>query len=491
MKKTQRPVLHDMFFDSRKRVLPVRSRSITIHIPKDGIWQILRFLAARRIIVFAVLVIVVIGFAFAGKHPALAETVLHPTTCLGGWVNADRAAGLPDLLPEAPVSDFSPVNAAAVEDTLAEIFCGGFIGSIPESTAPTRFTVHLSWALAGDTNQPVNVTSESFASSTTEIIDAPADSGTIVIPVSDATEAVPEAPATPADVPAPTPSEAPPAPASEPPPAQDAAPADSAPQSLLPALERIAFESVFGTAHAQTISTTSDTSSASTSTPPAEEPIVEVRYTLDGTNWQTLGTATRSNLAAVSFDVPVAPGAHWNDFSKLQISVRTLATVNPVGTLYLDGMTIAAAYASGAPTQDSEIDLAATPLEITAIEDVAGTLHTTATLDGDRKPALEFSVKGGGNLYIYRGGSNTPIVTSGLGDDPLDMPAYFFYPDTYTVLVAGDSPSCTATGHLDVCRISSAYKGESVFTVSFASSTPSTVPAAIPAPDATITPATP
>ena len=181
------------------------------------------------------------------------------------------------------------------------------------------------------------------------------------------------------------------------------APADSGPQSLVRLFTEVAQALLPKTAYAQTATTDTTTpaipidtpsssspattsiqesaaTSTGTSTPdlPSTEDIAEVLYSLDGTTWQTLGMVERSQLQSAQFDVPLSASSTWSDISKIQIRIRTLSTPDPLGTVYLDGITLSVAYTKNTANPD---DTATTTMKL--LNNGAGEIDATSTTRGD------------------------------------------------------------------------------------------------------------
>jgi hypothetical protein len=287
---------------------------------------------------------------------------------------------------------YNSSNSASITDSLAQIYCGDFTGSVSPDTAPTKITVYFSWTLVADATTTPTIENNAFASTTPAILDLPDQSALVVLdgttsPDASTTQTLLPLPApeiqiasssspdlqsapsgtssSPAETPAPTaPSDTTPA-ASEPAapssdtPSIPAEPDTSNVQSLLQTLSRFA-DSLLPHAYAQTSDTATDTadvppapsdtassSVASTSTAdvlPSTEGVVEVLYSLDGSTWHSLGIVPRAALQSASFDIPLDGITTWDDLAHLQISVRTLSTPDSLGTLYLDGMTLSIEY---------------------------------------------------------------------------------------------------------------------------------------------------
>jgi hypothetical protein len=120
--------------------------------------------------VFALILLVALGVTLSRRAQS-EVAIFHPSACLGGWNGVEKAVG------ESETSEgvaFSNINSAILpENTVADLFCGDFKGEVPEDSEPKMLMLRIAWSVEGSTSTQV-IEGESFASSTTEILDAPA-----------------------------------------------------------------------------------------------------------------------------------------------------------------------------------------------------------------------------------------------------------------------------------------------------------------------------
>jgi len=429
----------------------------------------------------------VVAYAAGWVRYGKAETAtLYPKACLGGWQNPAGAAGAPDVLGH-PVADFNETNSAWVSDSLSQIYCGSFQGDIPVNTSPTKIIVHLSWAMRGatttasaadstiasstGTSTPVVITDDS-ASSTNTILDTLENvPSMLLIPIqnlfdqSSSTQNAPDTvgtpppqdapPASPPATPSPSPDAAP-APSDTPPPAAPA-PAPDAPQALLPAQSFVSWLFMPQTALADT--TEQDASSTASTTPPAPsntvDDILEVLYTLDGTNWQSLGTINSDEITdTATFEIPLKNVQNWGDLSNVQISVRSLSGLTTGSTVYLDGIQLEVGYG---PTRADVVAAQVEQKEANHIAYVASlpTKNLSVMLGNSTDPELSLNrEKNGdgkeeivirapqGSLAIYSDTDAGFSMAMGVGDQPVHLPAYNFSPGNYTVISTTEPNAC-------------------------------------------------
>lgn len=390
--------VHDIFLDGRKNVLSLRPRAVRLEFSLATAHELYQ---KHRFAFIVCCSVIILGVAF-GMYRSVTwanSAVLHPSTCLGGWNNPQNAEGKPDVDASSDQSAFTDDNSAVLpENASSDIFCGGFIGDIPEDVQPTKMTLTFSW-----------ITKTDAASQSNTIIDTP--SGPIIISTStpdvsypapdtsDASSTIPEVASPSSDTNLDsdtndTSSEQPVSPPEEsvPPPApSEAAPAsdqsNDSPVSLLYLLTPKAFAQEDATATTlddvitavtdtdetttpiiitdatttvvadDVITATTDTeesaTTTATSTPDTSAQIgqdfkngfLKVSYTLDGNTWQDLGIIDASDLASASFDIPIASGASWKDMSSFQISIRSVSSLDPIPAVYLDGLSLQMVYA--------------------------------------------------------------------------------------------------------------------------------------------------
>ncbi len=304
----------------------------------------------------------------------------YPETCLGGWENPALAAGIPEIK-DGSLSEMNEKNSAVLKDSHSQIFCSTFVGEIPEYEMPEKVTLKFSWNV---TKEPV------FAPSVDETSE-----GIITAPI-DATEETAEetnepAPEVQEETPAPTPDVTPEpeavptenpvpetvrlwklpfafaqeteAPAAEP--AVEVAPAPEPTEPIIeepvvdqtPPVEEESEEIIPEQNGAE-----ETTQTETPEIPPQEAilaPIPEVisvdtethsddfmvvKYTVDGENWETLGTVTHSNWQSVEFEIPHGKAQTWKDISNVQISLTPVQSIDETPLVYLESVALITEY---------------------------------------------------------------------------------------------------------------------------------------------------
>jgi hypothetical protein len=71
----------------------------------------------------------------------------------------------------------------------------------------------------------------------------------------------------------------------------------------------------------------------------APKTLFDIHYTLDGQNWNYLGSVNENNWQNLSFDIPVN---NWLDISKIQIKINSLPDTDYY--LYLESMWLEVEY---------------------------------------------------------------------------------------------------------------------------------------------------
>ncbi len=328
------------------------------------------------------------GFAFYGKADI---AVFYPKTCLGGWQNVSHAEGEPQI-EDNEVSQFNAENSAFLKNRVSQLYCGEFEGEIPEGNEKQqRIKLKFSWAaiseattdaagvieIKGDSHdensqdedEGVIILDNKDADTQTEsgfTIDPGEDFSnsslnSIVDPVtSPNSEGDSGAPATePASEPAPAAET--PAPAPEPAPASEGAAAESSISFLdflfLKPKQALAIEQELETSNTAPTTTTPAVienlpteNTASTTEPTAEAPVLEndglleVLYTINGSDWKTLGIVKSTDLKDAEFELPLEDFVSWEDLSRLQVSLRSPSFADSNITTYVDSMWLEVAY---------------------------------------------------------------------------------------------------------------------------------------------------
>lgn len=125
----------------------------------------------------ACLALLIVVGSYVTPRSSAESVIFYPSSCLGGWVNPHNVEGIPQVEGNNNEEKFTEENSAILaHGTNADIYCGGFVGEFKKNTKPSKVIVALSWAKGKDTKVEKVITGESFASSSTAILDTSSSS---------------------------------------------------------------------------------------------------------------------------------------------------------------------------------------------------------------------------------------------------------------------------------------------------------------------------
>lgn len=326
------------------------------------------------VVAVPVFIIVAMLLQNAGRASAQVSS-FYPTTCLGGWKNTEKATGAPDAR-GGEAEQYGDANSASISNVVAQIYCGGFTGEIPADTLQKKIFLRFSWALKNpEATSVIHTEPAEQQENENEHSTLPAEAS-LTVPeptLEPQSEAVSEeATAAQEEETQAGPSEA--LPAEHLPVPQESptlgSPAEARPESPVAPEEPTALNMFFSTAYAQEIKVEEEAIAASTaddavaddavletnmkiqieteaeaetpSTIPASA-LLEVLYTLDGNNWQTIGHVSHITND-LSFAMPMDIFATIEDLARVQIAIRTTPTFDSVPTIYLDSVWLDVEY---------------------------------------------------------------------------------------------------------------------------------------------------
>ncbi len=142
-----------IFFDEKKEVISLREHVVRIVLSWGAFG---RFIHQHHRLIFSfffITALVIVGVFSSTSRADVAN--FYPSQCLGGWSHPENAQNQPELSSDDQTSDFTDQNSAVLENSSAEIYCGGFTGELPDKTVPKNLVLHLSWAIA-DATTPEN-----------------------------------------------------------------------------------------------------------------------------------------------------------------------------------------------------------------------------------------------------------------------------------------------------------------------------------------------
>ena len=356
------------------------------------------------------LVILTVGISLIFTPQSLASmAVFYPGACQGGWTNPNNASQGPTVDDLSPASFYTASNSAVLDSSHGNLVCGTFFGAIPSGSVPKDFNVKMHWSFDNGSivhdgtvqdsapSSDVTVPSLDDASGpdTTSDVTPPADATTVTTPPPASTDSSPgdasganaasSAPSStdtvtttdpsggtvtipslngdPASVssdqtstPTPTPTTdatPPPASADASAPVPAATPDTSADQSAsAPAAAAPVPAEVASSLGALVVDGGNDADIIAPGTA-----VLDVRYTLDGTTWTTIGTVDATNWQSANFVIDDPSVQTWGDLSKLQIGLFSDSQTAQQPAVYVDSMEIDVDYADAASTSVPTIEV--------------------------------------------------------------------------------------------------------------------------------------
>lgn len=253
----------------------------------------------------AFVLIIFIFFIFFRPKTRADLVYFYPQTCLGSFVNPEKAQGErevdnPDLINE--------LNSAVYYSGFKEIYCGNFQGPAKEGNIK-RITLHFNWLITKELKEKPVIESTSSESFIEKII----PSKTIEINIT--TSDIPILENTSTEI-------------------QNST--ETATSSQIFKIINFAFaeEDIQNSTSTTPTSINSEltqtqtesqtqtsTETTSTITLTTTKTLFDIHYTLDGQNWNYLGSVNKDNWQNLTFDIPVND---WLDISKIQIKINSL-----------------------------------------------------------------------------------------------------------------------------------------------------------------------
>jgi hypothetical protein len=357
-------ILKDVIFAPQKSTVSFKEKHWRIEINSKDLKNFFR--KNKKRIVFALVIFIFIWGIFGYLFVSRADVAyFYPSACLGGWKNPQNAQGKPDLGGNAAPEEFDENNSAVLRNVISQFFCGNLEGETPQDSLPKKAVLKFSWVVKTDleNESPTNIEEQSTSTliqvieaTTTNIQDNSNNVNTentpdnnnsstptffwqavknfasqgINLALAETEEIISENQEQPSGV------------ATE----QATSSTEQATSSTEQATPATTSEQA--TSSAQTTSSESIISSSTiysepTVSPvsPIDEPFLEILYSLDGSNWQSLGKVSTKNWQNLELEIP---NFEWEDLPNLQISIQSLSPVEFVPTVYLDGIILNVEY---------------------------------------------------------------------------------------------------------------------------------------------------
>ena len=253
----------------------------------------------------AFVLIIFIFFIFFRPKTRADLVYFYPQTCLGSFVNPEKAQG------EREVDNLdliNELNSAVYYSGFKEIYCGNFQGPAKEGNIK-RITLHFNWLITKELKEKPVIESTSSESFIEKII----PSKTIEINIT--TSDIPILENTSTEI-------------------QNST--ETATSSQIFKIINFAFaeEDIQNSTSTTPTSINSEltqtqtesqtqtsTETTSTITLTTTKTLFDIHYTLDGQNWNYLGSVNKDNWQNLTFDIPVND---WLDISKIQIKINSL-----------------------------------------------------------------------------------------------------------------------------------------------------------------------
>ncbi|MES2214304.1 MAG: hypothetical protein V4465_02895 [Patescibacteria group bacterium] len=437
-RKAPQKQLQDVFFDSKRQTLDLRDKSWKIELSKKSFLTFFRhhaWVTLASVSIFIGVVALIWPDALFTK----ADTaVFYPSSCLGGWKHPELATGKPQTDEEADPEDYTNGNSAILSDASAQIFCGGFQGEIPPGTIPHIVTLSFDWTLKGAEDEgpePILITDDNSSTTLEAVLDSTID--TSVTNVSSVPSDPPEA--------LPEPSSG--SPLSEP---VIETPTESAPAEEAP----ISF-SIFPRAYAQEVLDEVATTSAVVA---SSNSFLEVLYTMDGQTWTNLGEIEARDLGHTTFDLPPASYSAWTDLSKLQVQIRSKATLDNPGVVYLDALKIEVGFDAVAK---EEIPEDFTAYIVSDISDTYSEVSTSVVKDNGQESLL-FRGAPGSSFRFYKVDDPTFMIMTPVGKELSVMPTYFFKEGDFVLINTNEVTGCMSLT-IEDCHADAGFIAETAF----------------------------
>lgn len=127
----------------------------------------------RLLLLLSSLVLIMVLGSFISPKGKADSAIFYPHSCLGGWINPGNAEGKQETTANTDESQFTLRNSAVLPtNTQADMYCGNFAGDIEKNTRPTKILVSFAWTKGENVTLEQKIESNSFASSSQEILDS-------------------------------------------------------------------------------------------------------------------------------------------------------------------------------------------------------------------------------------------------------------------------------------------------------------------------------
>ncbi|HRH31659.1 MAG TPA: hypothetical protein PK950_03255, partial [Candidatus Paceibacterota bacterium] len=355
--------------NSKKLILSLREKVWTLEISPVRMREF--WLRHKKTILALMVILSVLITGLFSESGKAGVANFYATQCLGGWENPSNASGEPTLKEDAEGSTFNSNNAAVLNNTQGDLYCGGFTGSLPENTDPEKISLKIRWTMDdGEVSHDVDPLAdfvdpaqEEAIQTSEEQIDTPVE----LLPVDEEPQVllpiiiIPESEA-PAEAPAPqdTPQPAP-APESAPAPqgessegafnfrlfktarAQEAVIEQTDSVEQVDTVEQTVVDQVDNVEQVDSI----ESAEVSVESPEVAH-FMAIEYSVDGSTWIPFTKISRADWRSGEYVFP-ENAFFWSDVDKLQVRLTSLASIDSPKVIYVDAMWLDVAYQTVEP----------------------------------------------------------------------------------------------------------------------------------------------
>ncbi len=456
-RKNKRPV-SDVRKVIKNKPLSLRNDPFTVEFSRKAFSEFFR--KYRKLTTtFGIVVVIWIGILIQHRITRAETTMFFPNACLGGWENPQHASGKPTLQGGSTNNDFNKDNSAVLQaNSLSELYCGEFSGTVPDEAQPKKVVLSLSGVIKREQAKEIEtepiISTDNATSTVEEILSSPAeDNNSVIITEVVLPENSPSESETTeleqlneSDVNAKPDQSLPP----EQPSAQSEEP--SAPdeinnlQSLLSPLIPVAYAS----------DATTSIDVAQSVKDNYQDAVLEVFYTLDTITWNSLGKVAGEKIQITQFEFPSDAIADWEDLKSLQIKVARVTSIDESPTLLIDGMTLEVTYDEINPDALSQRQLI-----ISSIGKSLGPISMSKSTDSGN-----YFISGPpSGLALYNALTEELIYTTAIDQNSVEIdPALINTPGSYVFISTRHVNWCSQLT-LSQCKSDSSYLGEASFTV--------------------------
>jgi len=278
-----------------------------------------------RLSLLVFIVFLLIGFGPANLFSKIAKAFIieeektvnfYPQECQGGWENFQEAQGKPDLFTDL---DFNEENSAILRKNISPIICGNFEGENFENVSIKKVSLKFSWLFKKEERIQIPFFSPSEDSKQETSLPKVIPNQEEISPPQETNQEK--------DLPVPNPENN-----------QESLPPSSFWQKFINSVfaQGDSEEKLGGNNSSNSSKRKEDNLSKNLA-----EGFLEIFYTLDQENWQSLGKVNENNYKDLVFELPISD---WGSLKNLKIKIEGLMVFDEQPIVYLDGMWLEVSY---------------------------------------------------------------------------------------------------------------------------------------------------